>query len=84
MVTLFSTNCPKCRVLEQKLNQKNIAFNISDNIQEVIDQGFMTAPVLKVDEQYYDFKQAIDWIGNAASKSDYCAECQFLGGHNEN
>ena len=66
MVTLFSTNCPKCRVLEQKLNQKNITFNIDNNMQEIIDQGFMSAPVLKVDDVYYDFKQGVDWIKNEA------------------
>lgn len=66
MVTLFSTNCPKCRVLEQKLNAANITFEISNDIQEVIDKGFMSAPVLKVDDTYYDFKQGVDWINNEA------------------
>lgn len=66
MVTLFSTNCPKCRVLEQKLIAANIDFKIDSNIQEVIDQGFMSAPVLKVDDVYYDFKQGVDWIKNEA------------------
>lgn len=66
MITLFSTECPKCRVLEQKLNSKNIAFEKSSNIQEIMDQGFMSAPVLKVDNKYYDFKQGVDWINNEA------------------
>ena len=64
MVTLFSTGCPKCRVLEQKLNAKNIDFIKSSDIQEVIDQGFMSVPVLKIDDKYYDFKQGVDWINN--------------------
>ena len=64
MVTLFSTGCPKCRVLEQKLNAKNIDFVKNSDIQEVIDQGFMSVPVLKIDDKYYDFKQGVDWINN--------------------
>ena len=64
MITLFSTGCPKCRVLEQKLNAKNIDFIKSSDIQEVIDQGFMSVPVLKIDDKYYDFKQGVDWINN--------------------
>jgi glutaredoxin len=64
MVTLFSTGCPKCRVLEQKLNAKNIDFIKSSDIQEVIDQGFMSVPVLKINDKYYDFKQGVDWINN--------------------
>ena len=59
MVVLFSTGCPKCRVLEQKLNQKNIDFTFNDNIDEIIEKGFMTAPVLKVDDDYLEFGQAI-------------------------
>lgn len=62
MVTLFSTNCPKCKVLEAKLNQANIKFNFSNEIQEVIDQGFTSAPILKVDNEYMDFGSAIKWI----------------------
>lgn len=62
MVVLFSTGCPKCRVLEQKLNQKNIDFTLSDNIDEIIEKGFMTAPVLKVDDDYLEFGQAIKWV----------------------
>lgn len=66
MITLFSTDCPRCRVLEQKLNNKNIEFTKSSDIQEVIDKGFMSAPVLKVDNIYYDFKQGVDWVNNEA------------------
>jgi len=62
MITLFSTGCPKCRILEQKLNQSNINYTISDDIQEVIDAGFMTAPVLKIDDKYYDFGSAVKLV----------------------
>lgn len=62
MITLFSTECPKCRILEQKLNQSNINYTISDDIQEVIDAGFMAAPVLKIDDKYYDFGSAIKLV----------------------
>ena len=30
------------------------------DIQEVIDQGFMSAPVLKIEDKYLDFKTAVD------------------------
>lgn len=59
MIILFSTNCPKCRVLEQKLNQKNIDFIISDNIDEIIEKGFMSAPILKIDDEYLEFGNAV-------------------------
>lgn len=75
MITLFSTNCPKCKILEQKLNQKKIIFEISDNVQEIIDQGFMTAPVLKVNDTYMDFGQAVKWI-NDPDIDFACVSCE--------
>ena len=79
MVTLFSTNCPKCRVLEQKLNQKNITFNIDNNMQEIIDQGFMSAPVLKIEDKYLDFKTAVDWIKGSKATTIFngCDSCRL-------
>lgn len=77
MVTLFSTNCPKCRVLEQKLNQKNISFNKNSDMNEVIEKGFMSAPVLKIDDVYLDFTSAVKWV-NGQDIADFdCDSCQF-------
>ena len=77
MVTLFSTNCPKCRVLEQKLNQKNISFNKNSDMNEVIEKGFMSAPILKIDDIYLDFTSAVKWV-NGQDIADFdCDSCQF-------
>ena len=32
MITLYSTGCPKCQVLEKKLNNEGIGFSISNDI----------------------------------------------------
>jgi len=62
LVTLFSTKCPKCNTLEMQLLQKKIDFKTETNMQEVIDAGYMEAPVLKVDNNYYNFSEAIKWV----------------------
>ena len=62
MITLYSTNCPKCNVLKQKLQSLNIDFKISDNIDELIKLGFMEAPILKVNDEYLNFSKAVNWI----------------------
>lgn len=64
MVTLIGTGCPRCKILESKLKSKNINFIDSDNIDEAIDNGFMSAPVLKVDNKYMDFGAAVKWVNN--------------------
>ena len=33
---LYSTHCPKCKVLEKKLQMANITYTVFDNITEMI------------------------------------------------
>lgn len=63
MITLFSTNCPKCKVLEAKLTKNNIDFTICQNVDELIDKGILEVPILKIDKNtYLNFSEAIKWI----------------------
>lgn len=64
MVTLYSTGCPRCKILHQKLDAANIEYSVSDNIDDIVSQGFMSVPVLKVDNNYMDFGQAVKWVNN--------------------
>ena len=62
-VILYSTHCPKCRVLETKLRQKSINYEEVNDVELMMQKGFMTAPKLEVDGVVYDFKEAVEWIG---------------------
>ena len=62
-VVLHSTHCPKCKVLETKLQEKNIDYTENNNVELMIQKGFTTVPILEVDNVIYDFKAAIKWIG---------------------
>lgn len=65
MITLYSTNCPKCKVLEQKMKQCEIPFSIQYDIQPLIKMGFLEAPILKInDNEYLNFSDAIKWLKN--------------------
>ena len=61
-VTLYSTGCPKCRILETKLNQKNIGFNINKDEDEMIKRGFQSLPMLEVDGKLMDFGDSVRWV----------------------
>ena len=63
MITLYSTNCPRCSVLEKKLDAAGINYSINNDVDEMISLGFMEVPTLVVDEKAMTFKEAIDWIG---------------------
>lgn len=61
-IVLFSTHCPKCRVLETKLKQSNIEFEEINDVDLMVQKGFKSAPILEVDGVAYGFKEAIEWI----------------------
>ena len=61
-IVLFSTKCPRCNVLEKKLQQKNISYEEVNDVDIMEEKGFLTAPMLEVDGEIMDFKEANDWI----------------------
>ena len=61
-VILYSTGCPKCRVLKTKLDKKNINYTENNNVEEMLELGFDLLPVLKVDDDIMNFTEANDWI----------------------
>ena len=67
-MTLYTTNCPKCLVLEKKLENKNINYKKVEDIEKILDiakeQGINTAPILEIDGEYLDFSHANTYINN--------------------
>lgn len=61
-IILYSSHCPKCVVLEQKLKQKNIQYEICDDIDLMVQKGMKSAPALEVGDEFMDFTEAIKWI----------------------
>lgn len=61
-IVLFSTGCPKCRVLLKKLDSKGLDYTENKSIEEMRELGITSAPVLKVGEELLDFKSAIRWV----------------------
>ena len=62
MNILYSTNCSKCKVLETKLKNKNIEFEICNNVDLMLSKGIQQVPYLEVDNELMDFSKAIKWV----------------------
>lgn len=60
-VILYSTNCPKCKVLEKKLDSTGINYKIVTDEDLMIGKGFTSAPMLEVDGLLMDFGNAVRW-----------------------
>jgi len=61
-IILYSTNCPKCNVLEKKLQSKNINFEICNDVDLMLSKGIQQAPYLEVDNELMDFSKAVKWV----------------------
>ena len=61
-IVLYSTKCPKCKVLEAKLKQSNIEFKEINDVDLMVEKGFKSAPILEVNGVAYGFKEAVEWI----------------------
>jgi glutaredoxin len=61
-VILYTTFCPKCRVLETKLKQKGIEYKEITDIDIMTEKGFMSVPMLEVDNFVMNFTEANTWI----------------------
>lgn len=62
MVTLYSNHCPKCRVIERKLTQKEIEYTEVNDVDVMIRKGLSSVPWLEVDGEMMDFNKANQWI----------------------
>ena len=63
MVTLYTTHCPKCIILEKKLQDKNIEYQVCDDIDLMLSKGMQEAPYLEIEEkELMNFTKAIKWV----------------------
>ncbi len=66
MITVYSTNppCPKCRVLEKKLDVAGIEYNIVDDVEEIKAKGYGNRymPLVEADGQIMEFADAVKWV----------------------
>ena len=62
MVVLYSTHCPKCQIIEKKLQQKGISFVEENDVNKMLSMGIKSVPWLDADGELMDFAQANKWI----------------------
>jgi glutaredoxin len=61
-VVLYSTGCPKCKVLKKKLDNAGITYDTVSDVDEMLKLGLSSAPALGVDGEIMNFESAIKWI----------------------
>lgn len=61
-VKLYTTHCPKCKILEERLNEKKIKYEIVDNIEELQKMNFKSVPNLEIDGKIYNYLESIKYL----------------------
>ena len=79
-IILYSTHCPKCNVLTNKLNSKGIQYTEVTDVDEMQKLGLMSVPYLSVDGELLDFAAANKWINRVSTdenkdENPVCASC---------
>lgn len=62
MITLYTTHCPRCKVLKAKLDSENIDYEVVEGEEAIREKGFTTTPLLEVDDKILTFSEAMQWI----------------------
>jgi hypothetical protein len=61
-IVLYSTDCPKCKVLEKKLNAQGMEYSVNKSIKDMRALKILEAPMLCVDGDMMDFMAALNWL----------------------
>ena len=62
MVILYSTGCPMCEMLKDKLKEKNIEFVTVSDVDSILAKGIQNVPVLEVNNELLDTRKALAWV----------------------
>lgn len=62
MTVLYSTGCPQCNVLKEKLKAANIDYIEVADKDTIIEKGITKVPVLEVDGTKMELSAANEWI----------------------
>lgn len=63
-ILLYSTGCPKCRILEKKMHDKQLTFGICSSIDDMQQLGIASLPMLKVDDKLLNYFDAVQYINS--------------------
>lgn len=61
-VIFYTVGCPRCTVLEKKLKEANIDYEIFSDVDKMLEMGMDDMPVLEVNGKRMSFSEAVKWV----------------------
>lgn len=63
-IILYSNNCPRCKILEQKMQEKHIEYNKIEDEEIFRQKQFSFMPMLEIENKLLSFKEAFNYINS--------------------
>lgn len=64
-IVMYTTGCPKCKILEKKLADKGISFVTCEDTAKMAEIGIANVPVLeKEDGTRMNYFEAVKYVNN--------------------
>lgn len=64
---LYTTNCPRCQLLKERLTQAGMEYAVVDDIDVILNKGIAEVPVLEIEDgRLLSFGDSIRYIGGVA------------------
>ena len=63
-IIFYSTHCPRCKVLEAKLKEKDVKYIECNDVEEMEKKKISSVPCLEIDGEIMDFGKAIKWVNS--------------------
>lgn len=61
-IVLYSTDCPRCAVLEKKLEKAGVGYTVCKDIAKMRSLGLLSAPAIDIGGRILAFSEAIAWV----------------------
>lgn len=62
MITVYTTHCPRCKILEKTLASRGVDYTAVEDVDTIVAKGFQMVPMMEVDGKVLDYKEAMFWI----------------------
>ena len=58
----YTVGCPRCAVLEKKLREANIDYEVFSDVDKMLEIGMDDMPVLEVNKKRMSFSEAVKGV----------------------
>ena len=62
IITVYTTHCPKCVILEKALKNANLNFQTIEDVDRMAELGLKAVPYMEIEGNLMDFKTSMTWI----------------------